>query len=635
MKTKFYLIAALAVLSLAACKKDPQDDPSKKEDTIEFTGKIDCKITKSALNGQNVEWSEGDQISVFNGVNGTKTQTNVLYVSSEISGAQAKFTTKVKKIEEQAVYAAIYPYNSGCVLNGTKISYTLPGAQNFVENGFAAGAFPMVASSSSKELSFKGVCGIFQIPLTGEGQVITTLEIEGLNVAGACNIDAATGALEITEGSNKISLQLPSDGVKLSSTPTVFNVVVPAANYAAIMYTVYDADGGQMDGYDENVAVSVNAVTTASRTEYNNDHAKPAITDLSDEGYANCYMINSPGKYQFDAARIDENGKNAKVEGAKVDWIWVSNGEWEKEGDASVTPYLQDLKLENGVISFTVPEPFAVGNVCVGVLDSSNTCIWTWHLWFTGRVANLTVGGYEFMDRNLGAGYVFDANGTVEKEINAGRGLLYQWGRKDPLPGPRRGDSAEETAFTQGSTTYYKNNTAVNYVDAAFVRVNPTTVIEGFAAKSTDATKLPTAAIAGVANLPSQGSTWNVEANPCPYGYEVPSYDGLYAALAASPITIVENIETANCHAVIGGSLNFPRVGYRNIGNGPLSGVNVDGRYWVSSRGNSTNANQGWWCQIGAGYAEGYTIPYVKPDKDSATGASKAHAASVRCMKKK
>lgn len=58
---------------------------------------------------------------------------------------------------------------------------------------------------------------------------------------------------------------------------------------------------------------------------------------------------------------------------------------------------------------------------------------WSWHVWVTDynpEIINQTNNGYVFMDRSLGSfANIYDERGSS-------LGTLYQWGRKDPFPGP-------------------------------------------------------------------------------------------------------------------------------------------------------------------------------------------------------
>lgn len=624
-------LAAIAAVAVS-CQEKPEPDQPKQDDGLVLNGKIAEGITKTTVEGTEISWLESDEISAFVGTSGTKTQTNVLYVVDQLTdGQNAKFITKVKKVEEQDNYVALYPYSSASTLSGNKVSYTLPGVQAYVEGGLAGGVMPMIGAGTTKELEFHPVLGIFELALKADA-TITGVEIEGVGICGSVDINTEDYSVEVTSGSNAMSLTLPTEGVSIKDGAS-FCFCIPAGTYSQITYTVYDSEGKSMVAYDEDVVITRAKTTKALTTEYK---GRGKSADLSDAGYANCYMVNNAGDYTFDAVIPDGTGKGTKItNGVSAELVWATSGWWQSDDEATFNKLISEIKLEDGKVCFTVPEDFQVGNVGVAVCDANKEIIYSYHIWITTRVADITAAGCTIMDRTLGACTLFDANSSNSRDKDAGRGLLFQWGRKDPLPGPRKGDSSEETAFTPGATTFFVVNKNIKYADD-FKRLNPATAFEeqGYVHEATTVGcgKLPTVAIAGVVNLPSQGADWNIEANPCPFGYHVWKYEESGNFLKAAPITYVENIETGDCHFNINGAI-FVRTGYRNIGNGPLANVGTDNRTWVTPRGNSTNANQGWWWQIGTGYTEGFKVPYVKPDYDSGSGAAKPHAGSIRCAK--
>ena len=69
----------------------------------------------------------------------------------------------------------------------------------------------------------------------------------------------------------------------------------------------------------------------------------------------------------------------------------------------------------------------AQGNAVVAIKNKAGKILWSWHIWVTDY-SPVPIGEGGFMDRNLGA--IGNTPGTVGI-----KGLLYQWGRKDPFPG--------------------------------------------------------------------------------------------------------------------------------------------------------------------------------------------------------
>lgn len=86
------------------------------------------------------------------------------------------------------------------------------------------------------------------------------------------------------------------------------------------------------------------------------------------------------------------------------------------------------------------------GNAVIG-LFLENNIVWSWHIWVTNYDPDIYYKSYNnsgivttLMDRNLGAWT--DDFGSNEANVRS-YGLYYQWGRKDPFPGPD-GSKTEE-----------------------------------------------------------------------------------------------------------------------------------------------------------------------------------------------
>lgn len=268
--------------------------------------------------------------------------------------------------------------------------------------------------------------------------------------------------------------------------------------------------------------------------------------------------------------------KNA-IKGARI--IWQSRpGLITSVGDAnpdSVVNY-------KGILKYTVGEPVTRssisgdwvsqgyafdkdgkelgGNAVIGIFtkdgsadDDWGDCIWSWHIWVVWDWDNeatdqhfLTNGvksGFFMQDRNLGAM-------RNERHDPYSFGLLYEWGRKDPMRStssfatpyvfsPTYGLDNESNSTTwhtwSGGTAFTNILTSVqnpmNFSDlwgggesangALWGNPAGNTIISG-SATSTDATKAP-----------YNGTQVWYEGkksiyDPCPLGYRVPSVNGFY-----------------------------------------------------------------------------------------------------------
>ena len=141
---------------------------------------------------------------------------------------------------------------------------------------------------------------------------------------------------------------------------------------------------------------------------------------------------------------------------------------WEDCQDIVTTPAVTGSGADS-YLTFTIDKnKLQNGNAVVAVTNATGTVMWSWHLWFTPKSSlkkiPFTSGGttYNFMTDNLGWKYTKWTGGlkrevvvkieqqaeTGEKKtatitlkqaagnnVREGYGSLYQWGRKDPMPG--------------------------------------------------------------------------------------------------------------------------------------------------------------------------------------------------------
>lgn len=98
---------------------------------------------------------------------------------------------------------------------------------------------------------------------------------------------------------------------------------------------------------------------------------------------------------------------------------------------------ISDVELIYGYVRFKVPNPNKEGNAVIAVYDNNGKILWSWHIWITDYPAeqSFTSGSatYTLLDRNIGATKAIWTNDADALETY---GLYYQWGRKDPSPGP-------------------------------------------------------------------------------------------------------------------------------------------------------------------------------------------------------
>ena len=160
------------------------------------------------------------------------------------------------------------------------------------------------------------------------------------------------------------------------------------------------------------------------------------LVDLSAEGTANCYVALPNGSYCLDASikgngGSDGNSRYIEFEGLEIEGASYADLAWEATYDGDKT---RSTKIISGAPIYSADDQkiyFATGesegNALVSLHSADGTILWSWHIWVTSKEITTSLGnGLQWMDRNLGA---------LTNEIGdvANRGMLYQWGRKEPF----------------------------------------------------------------------------------------------------------------------------------------------------------------------------------------------------------
>ena len=153
-----------------------------------------------------------------------------------------------------------------------------------------------------------------------------------------------------------------------------------------------------------------------------------AYEDLSQTGTANCYLIQTPGKYKFKAT---VKGNSTVSVGRPVEASVV----WEFINPTYTESIISSVELnDEGYVEFETREDVTYGNALIAVKDQNGTILWSWHIWLCDfdpdSSALKTQTGFKLMDRNLGATLTTFNN---YDDRNRAGGMLYQWGRKDPM----------------------------------------------------------------------------------------------------------------------------------------------------------------------------------------------------------
>lgn len=230
----------------------------------------------------------------------------------------------------------------------------------------------------------------------------------------------------------------------------------------------------------------------------------PYNKNIADFEYSNCYVITpeimkkSENEYYdgyYFQAMEPGCGARGMITGTAAD-LYPDADMFDPQSVRILwqdTQYLiTNVDLVHGHIRFSLNdkcrEEGLCGNAVLAAYDEDENIIWTWHIWVTDQLQDVTYGllkynDYEnipnfgnfddpnlrpeaksltdvtFMNMNLGA---TKATWTGASDALETYGLYYQWGRKDPFPGPSTSDYAQADLSTK--TYYYMDEGAKNSV---------------------------------------------------------------------------------------------------------------------------------------------------------------------------
>ena len=242
-------MAILAAMIVSSCQKEIE--VTTDADEYILTASIDPDVsTRTALGSYfegetEILWTTGDRIGVYadNAV-----EPALFNLISGEGSLVAKFSGPVPGTR----FRAVYPWSIAGKADETGISLLLPEEQEYTPGTFAPGCFPMMAVSTTDRLSFKNLCAILKVSVTGH-QSVTSLEFipndSTTVVSGPATASWVDGIPQLTmspQGSNRVVLQTP--GILLNKdTATDFYLVLPPQTYRGGFTVRIHTSSGFMD----------------------------------------------------------------------------------------------------------------------------------------------------------------------------------------------------------------------------------------------------------------------------------------------------------------------------------------------------------------------------------------------------
>lgn len=180
------------------------------------------------------------------------------------------------------------------------------------------------------------------------------------------------------------------------------------------------------------------------------------LENLSEKETSNSYLITHNGVFEFNAT---VRGNGVACEGLKEPAALSPAGAklvWQTRKGL-----ISSVSLEGENIRFETTQ--GTGNALIAATNASGDIIWSWHIWKPEEdIIELPVeSGVKAMNLNLGA--LLENPNDVSSY-----GLLYQWGRKDPLPG--------SPILNEGTT--YTKNLEVYDIDGNPVKIGSTSMYD-------------------------------------------------------------------------------------------------------------------------------------------------------------
>ena len=265
---RIFAVGLFAAIVVCGCqvKEENEFAPEGKSFTATMEATKDDATavdTKTSLDNLNVLWKQGDQVSIFAG-----STVNEQYQVTDAS--DGKTTAALNPVSgpgsvtgsDISANVAFYPYTSTASISSSGSNYVisniaLPATQDYAEDSFGNGAFPMAAVTSSTNdlsLKFKNILGSLKLQLKGTA-TITSISVTGNNnevLCGAASVTMSSTtdpAITLTDATaTTVTLDCGS-GVQLSSnTAKTFIIALPPMTMTGgFTVVVYDSEGASME----------------------------------------------------------------------------------------------------------------------------------------------------------------------------------------------------------------------------------------------------------------------------------------------------------------------------------------------------------------------------------------------------
>lgn len=294
----------MALMAIAACQKEVEQTAAV--GNVVYTASTESSPSKTSLDENlNIRWSLEDKVSIFDG----STINSEFVVSDDSDGKTSANLTPVQSGSytagvELTNNIGYYPYDKDITIeNGPggafNLAVSLPSEQEYAENSFGVGSFPMVAvtpDTATKNFAFKNICGVLKLQITGI-ETIRSVTFTGNNgeiIAGDATVSAkygATPSIEMTGEGTAVFLDCGKSGVALTGdVATVFEFVLPPVTFTkGFTVTFICSDGKTMNlATSKEVSITRSEITKMAAMTFSSNVVSDIQTGLP------VVIINTP-----------------------------------------------------------------------------------------------------------------------------------------------------------------------------------------------------------------------------------------------------------------------------------------------------------------------------------------------------
>lgn len=570
---KFFILALSAAFAAFSCSMEISIDQQPESlsvttQTRTFTMEF-APSTKVSINGEGkTRWVEGDQIMVH-GEYMNKTGYSVIVtldgVTNTISpdGKTATITiTTGTGTEEGTVKPYVHTSGTPAVQDYTSTLYALYPAsaatdgehRSYYNTQFKTTNEPLMLAYDNGEgkFIFKNLCSVitFTIPDLDDNPetndfdhyIFSGNNDEAVSYTSYAAVYAmyTSGSVKDRQGGNYDSSKTSGSSTSISGPvvcdgTTLNKIFIPGAMGAPSSGVTF-SKGFTIelvkDGVVTHKVSTKNSISLAVNDylplgdisshikAYSRTHSSElsSDTDLSTaKGSANCYVVakdvaaNAGKVFKFPHVRGNSATSVGQVADVVVLWSTKNNNT-----APGVNEIIKAVDYDATYVYFEMPNPIVAGNAVIAAKNVIGEILWSWHIWVPSTSFSSSTYGVSsvpMMDRNLGALVIADGDADTDIALES-CGLFYQWGRKDPFPGPGSlpNDYTTSAAVSGTVDTRPATSSAEIYkYPNSFVETGPES--ESTKDWSTD----------------HLSSLWGGEKNendPCPPGWKLPIFSG-------------------------------------------------------------------------------------------------------------